>query len=113
MHTLQGTAQRLSIYISEKDQFEGKNLHEVVMEQAQHANLSGLSVFRGLYSYGRDKKIHSMGVLRISEDLPLLIQIIDTKENIQSFIPKLRQFAPEALILQEDVTVIPTAQKRA
>ncbi|SIN77707.1 DUF190 domain-containing protein [Halodesulfovibrio marinisediminis] len=106
MHHLQGTVQRLSIYISEKDQFEGKSLYEVIMEQAKDSNLAGVSVFRGLYSYGRDKKIHSMGILRISEDLPLLIQIIDTKENIQSFIPKLEQFTAEALILQEDVTIV-------
>jgi len=106
MHHLQGTVQRLSIYISEKDQFKGQSLYEVIMKQAKNADLAGVSVFRGLYSYGRDKKIHSMGILRISEDLPLLIQIIDTKENIQSFIPELEQFAKEALILQEDVTVV-------
>ena len=106
MHHFQGIVQRLSLYISEKDQFKGQSLYEVIMEQAKDANLAGVSVFRGLYSYGRDKKIHSMGILRISEDLPLLIQIIDTKENIQSFIPKLEQFAGEALILQEDVTVV-------
>lgn len=106
MHHLQGTVQRLSIYISEKDQFKGQSLYEVIMEQAKNADLAGVSVFRGLYSYGRDKKIHSVGILRISEDLPLLIQIIDTKENIQSFIPELEQFAGEALILQEDVTVV-------
>lgn len=111
MHHLQGTAQRLSIYISEKDQFKGQSLYEVIMEQAKNADLAGVSVFRGLYSYGRDKKIHSMGILRISEDLPLLIQIIDTKENIQSFIPKLEQFAAEALILQEDVTVVSPVSK--
>lgn len=111
MHHLQGTAQRLSIHISEKDQFKGQSLYEVIMEQAKSADLAGISVFRGLYSYGRDKKIHSIGILRISEDLPLLIQIIDTKENIQSFIPKLKQFAGEALILQEDVTVVPPLSK--
>ncbi|MEZ0574427.1 DUF190 domain-containing protein [Halodesulfovibrio aestuarii] len=111
MHNLQGPTQRLSIYISEKDQFNGQSLYEVIIEQAKNSDLAGVSVFRGLYSYGRDKKIHSMGVLRISEDLPLLIQIIDTKENIQSFIPKLAQFAADALILQEDVTVILPASK--
>lgn len=106
MHHLQGTVLRLSIYISEKDRFEGQSLYEVIMEQAKSENLAGVSVFRGLYSYGRDKKIHSAGILRISEDLPLLIQIIDTKENIQRFIPKLEQFAKEALILREEVTVV-------
>ena len=106
MTELRGEAQRLCIYISEKDQFNGQPLYDAIIEQAKQANLAGVSVFRGLYSYGRDKVIHSMGILRISEDLPLLIQIIDTKENIQSFIPKLEQVANDALILLEDVTVI-------
>ena len=106
MSELRGEAQRLCIYISEKDQFNGQPLYDAIIEQAKQANLAGVSVFRGLYSYGRDKVIHSMGILRISEDLPLLIQIIDTKENIQSFIPKLEQVANDALILLEDVTVI-------
>lgn len=106
MSELQGEAQRLCIYISEKDQFNGQPLYDAIIEQAKQANLAGVSVFRGLYSYGRDKVIHSMGILRISEDLPLLIQIIDTKENIQSFIPQLERVAGDALILLEDVTVI-------
>lgn len=106
MQNLTGQVQRLSIYISEKDQFDGQVLYDVILKHAQKANLAGVSVFRGLYSYGRDKKVHSMGVLRISEDLPLLIQIIDSKENIQNFIPNLEDIASEALILLEDVQVI-------
>lgn len=106
MRNLTGNVQRLSIHISEKDKFDGEILYDLIIKKAQSHDLAGVSVFRGLYSYGRDKKVHSIGVLRISEDLPILIQIVDTKERIENFIPSLKQIASEALILLEDVTVI-------
>ena len=108
MKNLKGEAKKLSIHISEKDTANGEALYEAILSAARAADLAGVTIFRGLYSYGRDKVIHSMGILRISEDLPLLIQIIDTKENIQNFIPNLRKIAPEALILLDNVTIIPT-----
>ena len=106
MRTVQGPTQRLSVHISEKDQYEGQALFEVILTAARKADLAGVTVLRGLYSYGRDKVLHSMGILRISEDLPLLIQIIDSKPNIEQFLPKLQEVAPDALMLLEDVTIV-------
>jgi PII-like signaling protein len=96
----------LRIFIGETDTFKGRSLHEAIVLKARELNLAGATVFRGIMGYGATSRIHSIKLLRLSEDLPVMVEIVDTEENINRILPFLDEAVKEGLITIEKVTVI-------
>jgi len=96
----------LRIFIGETDKYKGKPLYESIVMKARELNLAGATVFRGIMGYGATSRIHSIKVLRLSEDLPVLIEIVDTEDSINKLLPFLDETVNEGLITMEKVRVI-------
>ena len=96
----------LRIFIGESDSFKGKSLYEQIVLKARELNLAGATVTRGIMGFGADSRMHSAKLLQLSEDLPVVIEIIDTEENLNKILPFLDEVVVEGLITKEKVKVI-------
>lgn len=96
----------LRIFIGESDKHNGKPLYEQIVLEARKFGLAGATVLRGIMGYGADSRMHAAKVLRLSEDLPIIIEIVDTEENLNKIIPFLDETVTEGLITMEKVKVI-------
>ena len=96
----------LRIYVGESDTLKGKSLYEAIVLKARELNLAGATVFRGIMGYGASSRIHSIKLLRLSEDLPVMIEIVDSEDNINKILPFLDETVNEGLITIEKVTII-------
>jgi hypothetical protein len=96
----------LRIFIGETDSYNGKPLYEQIVLKARELNLVGATVVRGIMGFGADSRMHTAKILRLSEDLPIIIQIVDTEENLQKLQPFLDEAVEEGLITLEKVKVI-------
>ena len=103
---LQGEGKLLRILVGETDKYKGKPLYETIVLKARELNLAGATVFRGIMGYGAASRIHSIKLLRLSEDLPVMIEIVDTEENIGKLLPFLDETVSEGLITLEKVEII-------
>ena len=97
---------RLRIFIGETDSYKGKPLYEQIVLKARELNLAGATVVRGIMGFGADSRMHTAKILRLSEDLPIIIEIVDTEENLQKLQPFLDETVEEGLITLEKVKVI-------
>jgi len=96
----------LRIFVGESDTHQGKSLYEAVVLKARELNLAGATVFRGIMGYGAASRIHSIKLLRLSEDLPVMIELVDTEENMNKILPFLDETMEEGLITMESVKII-------
>ena len=96
----------LRIFIGETDSYKGKPLYEQIVLKARELNLAGATVMRGVMGFGADSRMHTAKILRLSEDLPIIIEIVDTEENLQKLQPFLDETVEEGLITLEEVKVI-------
>ena len=96
----------LRIFVDENDKCHGKPLFEAIVKEAQSLKLAGATVIRGIMGYGADSHIHSARILRLSDDLPMIIEVVDSEENIQKLMPFLDENVEEGLITMEKVRVI-------
>ncbi|MBI5238670.1 MAG: DUF190 domain-containing protein [Deltaproteobacteria bacterium] len=99
-------AELLRIFIGESDRFDGKPLYEAIVGEARRRGLAGATVLRGVLGYGVHSRLHTSKVLRLSEDLPMVVEIVDRKERIEAFLPVLDAMVKEGLITLEDIRVI-------
>ncbi len=99
-------AQLLRIFIGESDHHDGRPLYEVVVERARKNGMAGATVLRGILGFGAHSRIHTSKILRLSEDLPLVIEIVDKPEKIDEFLPQLDELITEGLVTLEDVKII-------
>jgi uncharacterized protein len=104
MH-LPSEAQLLRIFIGEGDKFEGKPLYEAIVLLARQKGLAGATVIRGLMGFGADSRMHTAKILRLSEDLPIIVEIVDTPERIATFLPQIDSMIKEGLVTLEKATV--------
>ncbi len=95
----------LRIFIGENDRHEGLPLYEWIVRQARENGLAGATVLRGLEGYGAHSRLHKAKILRLSNDLPLVVEIVDTEEKIQSFLPLIDGAVAEGLATVERVEV--------
>jgi PII-like signaling protein len=100
------TGTLLRIMIGENDQHQGKPLYEQIVFKAKELGLAGATVTRGILGFGADSRIHTAKILRLSEDLPVIIEIVDTEEKLATLIPFLDETVKEGLITMEKVRVI-------
>ncbi len=103
---LQGEARLLRIFVGESDRYGGKPLYEALVLEARRRGLAGATVFKGFMGYGAHSRIHTAKVLQLSEDLPVMVEIVDTEEKIQAFLPVLDEMVREGLVTLERVEVI-------
>jgi PII-like signaling protein len=96
----------LRVFIGETDKFKGKPLYEAIVMKARELNLAGATVFRGIMGYGATSRIHSIKLLRLSEDMPVMIEIVDTVDSINKLLPFLDETVKEGLITMEKVRII-------
>ena len=99
-------AQRIRIFIGEDDKFDNKPLYEQIVLKAREMELAGATVLRGVLGYGANSRIHSSKILRLSEDMPLVIEIVDTPDKINAFLQTIDPMLMEGLITKEPVQVI-------
>lgn len=98
----------LRIYIGEDDRFESTPLHEAIVLKARELHLAGATVLRGPVGYGKSSRLHTAKILRLSQDLPLVIEIVDSEQAINGFLPELNVMmnGSSGLVTLEKVQVI-------
>ena len=96
----------LRVFIGETDSYKGKPLYEQIVLKARELKLAGATVLRGIMGFGADSRMHTAKILRLSEDLPIIIEIVDTEENLQKLQPFLDETVEEGLITMEKVKVV-------
>ena len=99
-------AELLRIFIGESDKYRGRPLYEVIVEEAKRRGLAGATVLRGTLGFGCNSRIHTAKVLRLSEDLPMVVEIVDEPEKIAVFLPDLDGMIGEGLVTLEKVRVL-------
>ncbi len=103
---LSGHAKLLRIFIGDSDKRHGRPLAEIIVESARAAGLAGATVLHGHIGFGAHSRIHTSKILRLSEDLPVVIEIVDRPDRIAAFLPQLDQLIGEGLVTLEDVEVM-------
>jgi PII-like signaling protein len=97
-------AKLLRLHFTERDRYQGRPLHEAVVEKCRELKIAGATVFRGLEGYGDTAEIHRSHLMR--HDLPIVVQIVDSAENIQRLVPVVEEMMDKGLIAISDVDVI-------
>jgi PII-like signaling protein len=103
---MEGEGQLLRIFIGESDRWEGKPLYEAIVLEARRQGLAGATVLRGMEGFGASSRIHTTRILRLSEDLPIVIEIVDRAEKIAAILPVLDHMVTEGMMTLERVQVI-------
>ena len=106
MRTIEGPALLVRIYIGEADHHDGKPLYQAIVERVRKEGLAGATVIRGIEGFGADSRLHTARILRLSEDLPVLIEIVDSAEQIERILPVLDEMVGEGMVTVERVEVI-------
>jgi hypothetical protein len=96
----------LRIFIGESDRWQTHSLYEAIVLKARELQLAGATVLRGPMGFGANSRLHTAKVLRLSEDLPMVIEIVDCKEKIDTLLPYIDQMVTEGLVTLEKVQVI-------
>ena len=103
--TLPKDGKLLRIFIGENDKYEGHPLYEWIVHKAREHGLAGATVLRGLEGFGAHSRLHTAKILRLSSDLPIVVEIVDTQEKIESFLPLVDAAIGEGLATVERVEV--------
>jgi uncharacterized protein len=96
----------LRIFIGETDRFEGHPLYEAIVLKAREIHMAGATVLRGPMGFGKTSRLHSAKILRLSDDLPIVVEIVDSQQQIDQFLPILERMVGSGLVTVEKVQVI-------
>lgn len=96
----------LRIFIGESDHWQGKPLYEAIVLKARELHLAGATVLRGPMGFGANSRLHTTKILRLSEDLPMIVEVVDSKEKIDELMPFIDEVVKEGLVTLERVQVI-------
>lgn len=97
-------AKLLRLHFTERDRYQGKPLYEAILQKCQELKIAGATVFRGLEGYGDTAEIHRSHIL--THDLPIVVQIVDTEENVQRLLPVVEEMMDKGLIAMSDVSIV-------
>jgi uncharacterized protein len=103
----------LRIFLGENDRFEHAPLYEAIVLKAREMHLGGATVLRGPMGFGHSSRLHTTKILRLSEDLPFIVEIVDSEEKINAFLPVLDQMMGSGLVTIEKVKVLQYGTGRA
>jgi uncharacterized protein len=106
MTSLRGPALRLTVYIGEDDRYHHRPLSTEIVHRAHAAGLAGASVVRGCEGFGASSRIHTSRLVSLSEDLPVLVIIVDEPAKIRAFLPQLEELVQEGLVVVDEVEVV-------
>jgi len=97
---------RLRIYLGESDRFQGKPAYQAVVHLMRSKGLWGATVTRGIYGYGKESRLHTASVLRLSEDLPIVVEAVDSEKKIRALLPAIEEIVKGGLLTMEPVKVL-------
>ena len=103
---IEGEGKLLRIFVGESDTWHGRPLYEAIVARVRKEGLAGATVLRGIEGFGAHSRIHSSRILRLSQDLPIVIELVDTAENIDRVLPILDEMVSEGMVTLERVEVI-------
>jgi uncharacterized protein len=103
---IEGEGKLLRIFVGESDRWHGKPLYQAIVERVRKEGLAGATVLRGIEGFGADSRLHTARILRLSEDLPMVIEIVDSAEQIERILPVLDEMVGEGMVTVERVEVI-------
>ena len=104
--TIPAEGKLLRIFVGEADRWHGRPLHEAIVEEARRRGLAGATAWKGFMGFGANSRLHTTKVLRLSEDLPVVIEIVDSEEKISAFLPMLDEMVREGLVTLERAQII-------
>lgn len=102
----EGEGLLLRVFVGESDTWHGRPLYEAIVRRAREQGLAGATVLRGIEGFGAHSRLHTSRILRLSEDLPVVIEIVDSAERIEAVLPQLDEMISEGLITLERVKII-------
>ena len=103
---IEGEGTLLRIFVGESDRWHGKPLYQAIVERVRKEGLAGATVLRGIEGFGADSRIHTSRILRLSEDLPVVIEIVDMRERIDAVLPLLDEMVTEGMVTLERVQIV-------
>lgn len=103
---IEGKAKLLTIYIGENDKHHHRPLYQAIVEMLKEKGIAGATAVRGIEGFGKKSRIHTAAILRLSEDLPVVISVIDKEERINEIMPLLDEMVTGGLVIIENVDVI-------
>lgn len=103
---IEGHGVRLTMYLGENDLYKHRPLYHEIVERARQAGLAGATVFRGMEGFGASSRVHTSRLLTPSQDLPIVVEIVDRLERIEQFLPELDELIAEGLVVREDVEIV-------
>jgi uncharacterized protein len=103
---MEGEGKLVRVFIGESDTWHGKPLYQAIVERVREEGLAGATVVRGIEGFGADSRLHTSRILRLSEDLPVVIEIVDTEEQIAHVLPILDEMVGEGMVTLERVEII-------
>lgn len=103
---IEGEGKLLRLFIGESDTWHGKPLYQAIVERVRAEGLAGATVIRGIEGFGADSHLHTSRILRLSEDLPVVIEIVDTPERIDRIVPLLDEMVAEGMLTLERVQIV-------
>jgi PII-like signaling protein len=103
---IEGEARRVRVYLGESDHWHGQPLFTAIVERCRREGLAGATVLRGIEGFGAHSRIHTARLLQLSEDLPIVVEIVDTVEQIDRLLPLLDEMVTEGMITVEPVHVV-------
>ena len=106
MRVLDGEQLLMRIFIGEGDKHDGQPLYQALVELLRREKLAGATVLRGIVGFGAKSHLHTTHLLRLSQDLPMVVEVVDTPENIDRVLPQIDAIVREGLITMEKVRVL-------
>ncbi len=100
------TAKLVRIFISEEDKIDGRRACEVIVEMCRNEGMAGATVFRGIIGFGANSHMHTAKILRMAENLPLVIEIVDTEQKVNEFLSKLDPVLTEGMVTVEKADIM-------
>jgi len=101
--TISDEGQLLRVYVGESDRWQGKPLYEAIVLKAREMGIAGTTVLRGIMGFGAASRIHTSKILRLSEDLPVVVEIVDSAQKIAQLLPEIESMVQEGLVTLENV----------
>jgi hypothetical protein len=103
---IEGPGKLLRIFIGEADRWHGRPLAEAIVLMLREEGLAGATVLRGIAGFGADSRIHTAHVLRMSEDLPIVIEVVDRGDRIEKVLPRIDEMVQEGLVCLADIDIV-------
>ena len=103
---LEGTGTLLRVFVGESDTWHGRPLYQAIVRRLREEGIAGATVIRAIEGYGAKSHLHTARILRLSEDLPLVVEVVDTEEHIRRVLPMLDEMVSDGLVTLEHVEVI-------